>query len=75
MWDDFECAPHLLCAYPAEFGLPERQRTLRKPIFTGKIIAKPCFYNNHPRASCRVVLKYSLGVMPYSFLKARKKWL
>lgn len=57
------------------FGLPERQRTLRKPIFTGKIIAKPCFYNNHPRASCRVVLKYSLGVMPYSFLKARKKWL
>ena len=33
------------------------------------------FCKIHPRASCRVVLKYSLGVMPYSFLKARKKWL
>ena len=34
-----------------------------------------CFCRIHPRASCRVVWKYSLGVMPYSFLKARKKWL
>ena len=33
------------------------------------------FCRIHPRASCRVVWKYSLGVMPYSFLKARKKWL
>ena len=33
------------------------------------------FCQIHPRASCRVVWKYSLGVMPYSFLKARKKWL
>ena len=34
-----------------------------------------CFCRIHPLASCRVVWKYSLGVMPYSFLKARKKWL
>ena len=34
-----------------------------------------CFCRIHPWASCRVVWKYSLGVMPYSFLKARKKWL
>ena len=34
-----------------------------------------CFCRIHPRASCRVVWKYSLGVMPCSFLKARKKWL
>ena len=33
------------------------------------------FCRIHPLASCRVVWKYSLGVMPYSFLKARKKWL
>jgi hypothetical protein len=32
-----------------------------------------CFCRIHPRASCRVVWKYSLGVMPYSFLKARKR--
>ena len=40
-----------------------------------KIAAGTSFAKAHPRASCRVVLKYSLGVIPYSFLKARKKWL
>ena len=45
----------------------------RAVFFTGADGAAFC--RIHPRASCRVVWKYSLGVMPYSFLKARKKWL
>ena len=53
-----------------------RRKDLR--IFPGGFFhrrRRRCFCKIHPRASCRVVWKYSLGVMPYSFLKARKKWL